>query len=139
MKPLQQKCPQIPWQSTPQNMESCLQSPSASNDYMKKGSSHILDHCALDQKKKKPKKTKELSVLRYVLAMDNRGFSCDASCKQSAHQCRRHKRDEFDTRVGKIALEEVTAIHSSIPAWRIPWTGKPGRLQSIELQRVRHD
>ena len=31
------------------------------------------------------------------------------------------------------------AIHSSISAWRIPWTEKPGRLQSIALQRVRHD
>ena len=28
-------------------------------------------------------------------------------------------------------LEESTAIHSSILAWRIPWTEEPGRLQSI--------
>ena len=31
------------------------------------------------------------------------------------------------------------ATHSSILAWRIPWTEKPGRLQSMGLQRVRHD
>ena len=31
------------------------------------------------------------------------------------------------------------AIHSSILAWRIPWTEEPGRLQSIGQQRVRHD
>ena len=31
------------------------------------------------------------------------------------------------------------AIHSSILPWRIPWTEKPGRLQSMESQRVRHD
>ena len=31
-------------------------------------------------------------------------------------------------------LEEGMATHSSILAWRIPWTGEPGRLQSIELQ-----
>ena len=34
------------------------------------------------------------------------------------------------------------AAHSSILAWRIPWTEKPGRLrsiQSMELQRARHD
>ena len=37
------------------------------------------------------------------------------------------------------ALEEGVATHSSILAWRIPWTEKPGGLQSIELQRVRHD
>ena len=29
--------------------------------------------------------------------------------------------------------------NSSIPAWRIPWTEEPGRLQSMGLQRVGHD
>ena len=36
-------------------------------------------------------------------------------------------------------LEEGMATHSSILAWRISWTEEPGRLQSIEFQRVRHD
>ena len=31
------------------------------------------------------------------------------------------------------------ATHSSILAWRIPWTEEPGGLQSIELKRVGHD
>ena len=31
------------------------------------------------------------------------------------------------------------AAHSSILAWRIPWTEEPGGLQSTGLQRVRHD
>ena len=31
------------------------------------------------------------------------------------------------------------AIHSSILAWRIPWTEEPGGLQSVGSQRVRHD
>ena len=31
------------------------------------------------------------------------------------------------------------ATHSSILAWRIPWTEEPGGLQSMGLQRVRHD
>ena len=35
--------------------------------------------------------------------------------------------------------EEGTATHTGILAWRIPWTEEPGRLQSIGLQRVRHD
>ena len=35
--------------------------------------------------------------------------------------------------------EEETATHSSILAWRIPWTEEPSRLQFIGLQRVRHD
>ena len=36
-------------------------------------------------------------------------------------------------------LEKAKATHSSILAWRIPWTEEPGELQSMELQRVRHD
>jgi len=36
-------------------------------------------------------------------------------------------------------LEEEMATHSSILAWRIPWTGEPVRLQSMGSQRVRHD
>ena len=37
------------------------------------------------------------------------------------------------------SLEEEMAIHSSILAWRVTWTGKPGGLQSTGLHRVRHD
>ena len=33
-------------------------------------------------------------------------------------------------------LKKEMATHSSILAWRIPWTEDPGRLQSMELQRV---
>ena len=36
-------------------------------------------------------------------------------------------------------LEEGMATHSSILAWRIPWTGEPGGLQSGGSQRVRQD
>ena len=36
-------------------------------------------------------------------------------------------------------LEKDMATHSSILAWKIPWTGEPGRLQSMGSQRVRHD
>ena len=36
-------------------------------------------------------------------------------------------------------LAEGMATHSSILAWRIPWTEEPGRLQSMGLQRLRHD
>ena len=36
-------------------------------------------------------------------------------------------------------LEEGMATHSSILAWRIPWTEDPGGLQSTGLQRVGHD
>ena len=40
-------------------------------------------------------------------------------------QCRRTR---FDCWVRKIPLEEEMATHSSILAWRIPWTEKPGEL-----------
>ena len=36
-------------------------------------------------------------------------------------------------------LEKEMVTHSSILAWRIPWTEKPGRLQSPGSQRVRHN
>ena len=36
-------------------------------------------------------------------------------------------------------LEEEIATHSSILAWRIPWTEEPGRIQSMGFQRVRHN
>ena len=36
-------------------------------------------------------------------------------------------------------LEKEMATHSSILAWKIPWTEDPGRLQSMGSQRVRHD
>ena len=36
-------------------------------------------------------------------------------------------------------LEKGMATHSSILAWRIPWTEEPGRLPSMGLQRVGHD
>ena len=36
-------------------------------------------------------------------------------------------------------LEEGMATHSTILAWRILWTEEPGGLQSMGLQRVRHD
>ena len=36
-------------------------------------------------------------------------------------------------------LEKGMDTQSSILAWRIPWTGEPGRLQSMGSQRVGHD
>ena len=36
-------------------------------------------------------------------------------------------------------LEKEMATHSSILAWKIPWTEEPGGLQSMGLQRVGHN
>ena len=48
-----------------------------------------------------------------------------------------------ETRVRSLGsedlLEKEMATHSSIPAWRIPWTEEPGGLQSTGSQRVGHD
>ena len=39
----------------------------------------------------------------------------------------------------EIPIEKEMATHSSILAWRIPWTEEPGRLQSMGSLRARHD
>ena len=48
-----------------------------------------------------------------------------------------------DTRVQSLdqedPLEKGMVVHPSILAWRIPWTEKPGGLQSMELQRAGYD
>ena len=48
-------------------------------------------------------------------------------------------RDASSTLSREDPLEESMAIHSSILAWRIPWTEEPDELQSMGLQRVGHD
>jgi len=48
-----------------------------------------------------------------------------------------------ETRVRSLGqedlLEKEMATHSSILAWRIPWTEEPGGLQSMGWQRIEHD
>ena len=57
-----------------------------------------------------------------------------SDCKESA--C--NAGDQIQSLGQKDALEKGMAIQSSILAWRIPWTEDPGRLQSMESQKVRH-
>ena len=61
------------------------------------------------------------------------------SGKEPTSLCKRGKRCGFDPWVRKIPLEEGIATHSSILAWRIPWTEAPALLQSMGLQRVGHN
>ena len=68
-----------------------------------------------------------------------KGFPGGASGKEPACQCCRHRRCRFDSEVRKIPWEDNKATHSSLLPWRIPWAKEPGRLQSMELQRVGHD
>ena len=48
-----------------------------------------------------------------------------------------------ETRVQSLGwedpLKKEMAAHSSVLAWKIPWTEEPGGLQSMGSQRVRHD
>ena len=52
-------------------------------------------------------------------------FHYGLSGKESPSQRKRHR---FNLWVGKIPLEKEMATHSSILAWRIPWTEEPGGL-----------
>ena len=61
------------------------------------------------------------------------GFLGCASGKESAYQMWVLSQGWEDP------LEKGRATHSSIVAWRIPWTEDPGRLQSMGMQRVRHN
>ena len=55
----------------------------------------------------------------------------------------KHLPTMLETRVRSLGredpLEKEMATHSSILAWKIPWTEDPGRLQSMGSERVGHD
>ena len=65
------------------------------------------------------------------------------SGKESTCQSRRHWRCMFDPWIQSLgweySLEEEMAIHSSILAWKTPWTEESGELQSMESQRIGHN
>ena len=67
------------------------------------------------------------------------GFPKWLSSKESACQCRRCQRHKVQSLDWEDPLEEEMATHSSIFAWRIPWTEEPGGLQSMCSHRVGHD
>ena len=50
-----------------------------------------------------------------------------------------HTRNAGSVLGGEDPLEEGLAIISSILAWRVPWAKEPGRLQSVESQKIRQD
>ena len=67
------------------------------------------------------------------------GFPGGAGGKEPTCQCRRHKRLWVWSLGWEDPLEEGMATHSSILAWRIPWTVRCGGLPSMGSHRVRHD
>ena len=66
------------------------------------------------------------------------GFPCDTVVNNPPVM---HETQEtwVPSLVREDSSEEGMATHSSILAWRIPWTEEPGRLQSIGLQGVGHN
>ena len=73
-----------------------------------------------------------LSALKVRLC----GLSRQLNSKEPTCQC---STPGFNPWVEKIPLEKEMATHSSILAWRIPWTEEPGGVQSMQSQRVGHD
>ena len=59
------------------------------------------------------------------------------------YNCQGFPRSSEETRAQSLGredpLEKEMATHSSIHAWKIPWTEEPGGLQSMGSQRVRYD
>ena len=70
-----------------------------------------------------------------VLVLDAEVFPGGSDGKEFTCQC---QRCGFDPGLGRSSRKGMTT-HSSILAWRIPWTEEPGRLQSMGSQRVRYD
>ena len=70
------------------------------------------------------------------------GFSISAWASPVAQKVK-HPPVMWETRVRSLGqedpLEEGMETHSSILAWRIPWTEEPGGLHSMGLQRAGHD
>ena len=68
------------------------------------------------------------------------GFLDGTSGKETTCQCRRQTQETQLQPLGQeCPLEGGMAAHSSVLAWRIPWTQEPGKVHSIWSQRVSHD
>ena len=73
----------------------------------------------------------------------NLGFDPSSALGFLVAQTVRNLHAVLDTQVQSLGqedpLEKEMATHSSILAWRIPWTDEPGGLQSLGWQRVGHN
>ena len=67
------------------------------------------------------------------------GFPGGATGKEPTCQCRRPKRCQFDSWVGKIPWRRAWQLTPVFLLGESPWTEKPGGLQYMGSQRVRHD
>ena len=82
----------------------------------------------------------ELVAIPFSMGSSQPRVSCMASL---VAQRLRRLPEMWETQVRSLGqkdpLEKEMATHSSILAWRMPWMEEPGRLQSMESQRVGHD
>ena len=69
---------------------------------------------------------------------EGNGNPLQCSCLENPRSESMYWRQGFRTTQG-VLMEKEMATHSSILAWRIPWTEEPGGLQSTGSQRVGHD
>ena len=65
------------------------------------------------------------------------GYLCRSLVAQSVKKLPAVQEIQVQSLGQEDPLENEMAIHFSLLAWRTPWTEKPGRLQSMGLQRVR--
>ena len=77
-----------------------------------------------------------LLLLLLLFLLFGRDFPRGSDGKESASNA---GKTQIWSLVREDSLQEGMSTHSSILAWRIPWTEETGRLQSMGLQRVRHD
>ena len=88
--------------------------------------------------------------LKVLSEIPNEKFQCNqlkgayiSNWDSLAAQMVKHLPTMWETRIWSLGwedpLEKELATHSSILAWKIPWTEEPGRLESMGSQRVGHD
>ena len=73
--------------------------------------------------------------MQYLFEKYSYGFSGGSDGEESAS----NERDPGSIPGSEDPLEKGMATHSSILAWRLPWTEEPGGLPSMGLQRIGHD
>ena len=77
--------------------------------------------------------------LHHLLPFEHMPLDCPSGFPEMVKDLPAMKETQVQSLGQEDPLEEGMASHSSILAWEIPWTEKPGRLQSVGLQGVRYD
>ena len=81
----------------------------------------------------------DLGYMSLLLHMALIGSPVTSLVAQTVKNLPAKQKTQFWSQGWEDPLEKGMAIHSSMLAWRIPWTEEPGGLQFMESQRVRQD